>query len=155
MELSEHIDENCVLSDLAASSKQDVLKELADAAFRAGKIDNAGTALSALAERESLGSTGVGEQVAIPHAKLPDIEDIIIVMGVSGKGIEFDSSDGVPVRLIFALLSPEKQMNLHLKTLAKLSRLVKMTGFKERVLSGGLSPSDILAILKEEEAKLG
>ncbi|MGE4318086.1 MAG: PTS sugar transporter subunit IIA [Deferribacterales bacterium] len=155
MELTEHIDENCIISELSASTKEGVLKELADTAFKSGKIDNAATALSALAERESLGSTGVGEQVAIPHAKLPDIEDIIIVMGISRNGIEYQASDNQPVKLFFALLSPEKQMNLHLKTLAKLSRLVKLTEFKTRVMAKEMTPAEILAVLKEEEANLG
>lgn len=155
MELIGRIDESCVISSLKSSDKNGILAELAEQVYKTGRIDNAEAALSALLEREALGSTGVGEQVAIPHAKLPDLEDIIIVIGVSGDGVDYDASDGIQVRLFFALLSPEKQMNLHLKTLAKISRLVKLTGFKSRILEKELTASEILSILREEESVLG
>lgn len=153
MELAEYIDENSIVS-INASSKDDVLKELTQALVENGKLNNPEAALSALVEREALGSTGVGEQVAIPHAKMKDIEELIILIGISSSGIEFGSSDGVPVKLFFLLLAPEKQMNLHLKTLARISRLVKMTDFKDKILNEGLTNSEINAILKEEEARL-
>jgi len=153
MDLVEYIDENSIVS-ISADSKDGVLKEFTDALVKNGKIDKPETALSALVEREALGSTGVGEQVAIPHAKLKDIDDIIIMIGISREGVEFGSSDGNPVKLFFLLLAPEKQMNLHLKTLARISRLVKMTGFKQKVLEDGVTPSQIHSILKEEEAIL-
>lgn len=153
MELAEYIDENCIVS-ITAADKDGVLKELTEALVKNGKIDKPEAALSALLEREALGSTGVGEQVAIPHAKMKELDDLYILIGISGKGIEFGSADGAPVRLFFLLLAPEKQMNLHLKTLARISRLVKMTGFKDKVLQDGISSADISRILKEEEARL-
>jgi len=153
MELAEYIDENCITS-VSASDKEGVLKELTQALVKNGKLDNPEAALSALVEREALGSTGVGEQVAIPHAKLKDISDLTILIGISSEGVDFGASDGAPVRLFFLLLAPEKQMNLHLKTLARISRLVKMTDFKEKVLSADVSAADVSTILKEEEARL-
>lgn len=153
MELAEYIDENCIVS-ISADSKEGVLKELTDALAENGKINNPDAALSALVERETLGSTGVGEQVAIPHAKMKDMDDLNILIGISIKGIDFGSADGAPVRLFFLLLAPEKQMNLHLKTLARISRLVKMTDFKDKVLKEGISAAEISSILKEEESRL-
>lgn len=153
MELVEYVDENSIIS-ISADNKDGVLKELTDALVKNGKINNPEAALSALVEREALGSTGVGEQVAIPHAKMKDMDDITILIGISAKGIEYGSADGAPVRLFFLLLAPEKQMNLHLKTLARISRLVKMTGFKDRVLKEGVTPAEISSILKEEESRL-
>lgn len=153
MELAEYIDENCVVS-LEAGDKESVLKELTDVLVKNGKIKDSEAALSALVERESLGSTGVGEQVAIPHAKMKELDDVCIAIGIRGEGVDFGSADGVPVRLFFLVLAPEKQMNLHLKTLARISRLVKMTGFKDKALSDGVSNADISGILKEEEARL-
>jgi len=153
MELSGHIDENLIVS-VSSTEKGAVLKELTDALVKNGKIDSPESALSALTEREALGSTGVGEQVAIPHAKLKELDELIVLIGVSSSGVEFGSSDGVPVKIFFLLLAPEKQMNLHLKTLARISRLVKMTDFKERVLSSDFSSSGISEVLKEEEARL-
>jgi PTS system nitrogen regulatory IIA component len=153
MELTAYIDESSIIN-VTASDKDGVLKELTYALVKNGRINNPETALSALVERESLGSTGVGEQVAIPHAKMQDMEDIAILIGISENGIEYGSSDGAPVRLFFLLLAPEKQMNLHLKTLARISRLVKLTDFKDKVLQKGVSTADINNILKEEEARL-
>lgn len=155
MELYDVIDESCIVNSLSATTKEGVLKELTDAVIKTGKIIDAQSSLSALAEREALGSTGVGEQVAIPHAKLPDIEDVIIVVGISNSGIEFQSCDNLPVKLFFMLLSPEKQLNAHLKTLARISRLIKLTDFKSRVIERELSSSEIRAILNEEESRLG
>jgi PTS system nitrogen regulatory IIA component len=68
--------------------------------------------------------------------------------------VEFGAADGEPVKLFFLLLASDKQMNLHLKTLARISRLVKLTDFKNKVLADGVTSSDVCSILKEEEAKL-
>jgi PTS system nitrogen regulatory IIA component len=154
MELAEYLDDESILSSLSSADKEGVLKELVEALINKGKINDSEAALSALLEREALGSTGVGEQVAIPHAKIKDIDDIVISIGVSSEGVDFGSSDGKPVKLFFLLIAPEKQMNLHLKTLARISRLVKMTDFKDKVFSGGLTSSEIFNILKEAEAGL-
>ncbi|PLX69678.1 MAG: PTS galactitol transporter subunit IIC [Denitrovibrio sp.] len=153
MELSEHIDENSILN-VTSDTKEGVLKELVDTLVKNGKINNPEVALSALLEREALGSTGVGEQVAIPHAKMKELDDVAILVGICKEGIEFGSSDGAPVRIFFLLLAPEKQMNLHLKTLARISRLIKLTDFKNKVLEGEMTTSDISKVLKEEEARL-
>lgn len=155
MELFDSVDVNSILSSLSSVTKNDVLRELTQAAAGSGKIQDSEAALSALLEREALGSTGVGEQVAIPHAKLADIEDVMITIGISHRGVEFNSGDGQPVKLFFMLLSPEKQLNTHLKTLAKISRLIKLTDFKTRVLAKELSSEEIRQILNEEESRLG
>jgi PTS system nitrogen regulatory IIA component len=153
MELAQYIDENSILN-VSSADKEGVLKELVNALSEKGKINNSEAALSALLERESLGSTGVGEQVAIPHAKMKDVDDVVILVGICENDVEFGSSDGAPVKLIFLLLAPEKQMNLHLKVLARISRLVKLTDFKSKVLQAGQDASGIYTILKEEEARL-
>jgi len=154
MELSEYLDEETILSSVSSDNKEDVLKELVQALADKGKIKNAEAALSALMEREALGSTGVGEQVAIPHAKIKELDDLVIMVGISKEGIDYEASDGKPVKLFFLLIAPEKQMNLHLKTLARISRLVKMTNFKNRIFEGELGSAEIHSILKEEEASL-
>ncbi|MGD9808346.1 MAG: PTS sugar transporter subunit IIA [Deferribacterales bacterium] len=153
MALTEYIDENSIVT-LSASDKQGVLKEMTDVLVKNGIVNNSDDALSALVERESLGSTGVGEQVAIPHAKMKELTDLTILVGINRDGVEFGAADGEPVKLFFLLLASDKQMNLHLKTLARISRLVKLTDFKNKVLADGVTSSDVCSILKEEEAKL-
>jgi len=155
MELTDIVSEKCIISELKGGSKGDVLREMMNALAKSETGIDAEAALSAIMEREALGSTGVGEQVAIPHAKVADIEEISIVIGIKKDGIDFDSADGKPVKLFFMLISPEKQMNMHLKTLAKISKLVKLTDFKARVTTEKSTPEQIYAILKEEESRLG
>jgi len=152
MELTQLVSEKFIISELRGETKEDVLKEMMNLLAQKG-ID-AEAALSAIMEREALGSTGVGEQVAIPHAKVSDIEDVAVAVAVKREGIEFSAADGIPVKLLFMLISPEKQMNRHLKTLARISKLVKLTDFKERILAESLSAPDIYAILQQEESRL-
>lgn len=155
MELTDLVCEKCIVPDLKGESKSDILREMMNSLAKNETGIDAEAALSAIMEREALGSTGVGEQVAIPHAKITDIEDISVLIGVKKDGIDFDSADGKPVKLFFMLISPEKQMNMHLKTLARISKLVKMTDFKDRVTAENSTPERIYAILKEEESRLG
>ncbi len=155
MELTDLVCEKCIVPDLKGESKSDILREMMNSLAKNETGIDAEAALSAIMEREALGSTGVGEQVAIPHAKIADIEDISVLIGVKKDGIDFDSADGKPVKVFFMLVSPEKQMNMHLKTLARISKLVKMTDFKDRVTAESSTPERIYAILKEEESRLG
>ncbi|MGA1861583.1 PTS sugar transporter subunit IIA [Deferribacter thermophilus] len=107
----------------------------------------------ALYEREILSSTAVGEEVAIPHAKINNLDDLKILIALSDNGLDFDAVDDLPVRLFFVVIAPSSKMQLHLKALARISRLIKMTDFKEKVLKCN-NPSDALEVLKEEEDKL-
>jgi PTS system nitrogen regulatory IIA component len=154
MELTNLVCEKCIIPSLAAESKADVLREMMNTLAKTGIGIDAEAALSAIMEREALGSTGVGEQVAIPHAKVSDIEDVAVVVAVKRDGIEFEATDGKPVKLLFMLVSPEKQMNRHLKTLAKISKLVKLTDFKDRATADNISAEQMYAILQEEELRL-
>ena len=83
------------------------------------------TLLVALIEREKLGSTGIGENVAIPHAKLEEVNSIVTFFGRSQKGVEFDSLDQKPVHFICLVIAPINSTGLHLKALARISRLLK------------------------------
>lgn len=153
MNLNEYLDEDLVCELDDDLDKQSVLKKLVDVLREKGILQNPQEAYDALLEREKLGSTGVGEEVAIPHAKLKSIEDVIILLAISRKGVDFESLDNQPVKIFFLVLAPVKKMNLHLKTLARISRLIKSTDFKERVLKSQ-SKDEVLKILKEEESKL-
>ena len=153
MQLQDYISTENLIRSLASSGKEDAIREMAAFLSDKGKLADVNATVSALLDREKLGSTGVGEEVAIPHAKLADIEDIVILVAMKEEGIDFESVDDAPVKLFFLVLAPEKQMNLHLKTLARISRLIKMSQFKERALSAE-NAEEIIDILKEEESKL-
>jgi PTS system nitrogen regulatory IIA component len=86
-------------------------------------------------DRERLGSTGIGDGVAIPHGKTEQIDKMVIACGRSHEGVDFESMDGRPTHLFFLLLAPENTTGEHLKALAKLSRLLKDPSFRQEFLA--------------------
>ena len=154
MHLSDYVTSDLVIKIEEDLSKEEVLKLMVDALIKKGLIKDKDEALNALFEREKLGSTGIGDEIAIPHAKLTGIDNIIILIAVSNKGIEFDAVDNKKVKIFFLVLASTNKLHLHLKTLARISRLIKATDFKKRVLSENYDNKKILEILNEEEAKL-
>lgn len=141
-----------VWSDLHASSKPDVIKELA--ANIAGSLPDlkAEEIASVLINRENLGSTGIEDGVAIPHAKISRLSKVLVAFGRSGKGIEFQAHDQKPTHLFFVLLAPENSTATHLKILARLSRLLKETAFRERLMRAP-GNKDIYEVIIDEDKK--
>ncbi|NJB66715.1 PTS system nitrogen regulatory IIA component [Desulfobaculum xiamenense] len=87
-----------------------------------------------LLEREALGTTGIGEGIAIPHGKLDALEDIVLVVGRSAEGVEFDALDFRPCHIFFLVLAPEKVAGMHLRILAHISRMLKDDAFRKAFL---------------------
>ena len=154
MHLSDYVTPDLVIKIDENLGKEDVLKLMVEMLVEKGLIKNKDETLNALIEREKLGSTAIGDEIAIPHAKISDIDDILILIAVSDNGIDFDAVDGKKVKIFFLVLASNNKLNLHLKTLARISRLIKSTNFKERALSEINHSDKILEILNEEEAKL-
>ena len=125
MKIADYLTKNDILSQLHATSREGVLKEMVAHLKKTGKIDDADELVEILLDREVLGSTGIGHGVAIPHGRLGGLNEILLVFGRSLEGIDFDAHDGEPVRLFFLLVAPEDSAGLHLKTLARISRIVK------------------------------
>jgi PTS system nitrogen regulatory IIA component len=115
-----------------------------------GRITDADAVKVSLLEREKLGSTGIGQGIAIPHAKCAAIDHVVAALGVSKKGIDFDALDGEPVYLIFLLVAPPDSSGLHLKALARISRLLKDKFFRQ-ALREAKSSDEIQKIIKEED----
>jgi nitrogen PTS system EIIA component len=136
VKISDILQEPLVIPDLHASTKEDVLGEMAThlAGFHDTTMSSA-SVQAALLGRERLGSTGVGESVAIPHAKLPGLKVLTACFGRSRDGVAFDAVDQQPVRLIFVLLVPENSAGAHLKALARVARLLKNPSFRDRLMS--------------------
>src|SRR5581483_8411841 len=103
-----------------------------------------------LLEREKLGSTGIGQGIAIPHAKSEQANDVAAAFGLSRRGVQFDSLDGEPVYIFFVLVAPPNAAALHLKALARISRLLKDKFFRQ-ALRDVKAPADILKIIKDED----
>ena len=133
MKLKDILKKSAVCGKLTSTDKKDVLEELANLTAKAYPDLSAEQVLTVLLEREKLGSTGVGNGVAIPHGKLPGLNTIIAVFGRSKEGIEFQSHDHKPAMLFFVLLAPENVVGIHLQALARLSRLLKGEVIRSRL----------------------
>ena len=131
MKICQYLTPDLIVPDLKALNKEGVLSELADRI--AGHVSGleAEEVLQVLLDRERLGSTGIGEGFAIPHGKLKTLAQMIIAFGRSIQGISFDSLDGKTAHYFFVLIAPEDSAGLHLKALAKISRFLKNSTFKE------------------------
>ncbi len=153
MKIIELLDENSILPDMAATTKLGVLEELA--ATLVPGIDglDLDTVVEVLMERERLGSTGIGDNVAIPHGKLPNLSGLKLAFGRSVKGVNFDSMDGKPSQLFFLLLAPVNSAGLHLKALAKISRMLMSAAFRESLMQAP-QRQDIYQLLKEKDEEI-
>jgi len=143
-----------IIPDVAATDKEGLLREFAH--FMCSRSEGIGctgeAAERALLGRERLGSTGVGENVAIPHAKIAGLKNIVACFGRSAGGVPFDAVDQQPVRLVFVLLVPENSAGAHLKALARVARLLKSASFRDRLQSLPDAASLFEAFV-EEDAK--
>lgn len=133
MRIAEALQESCVLTDIQGKTKREVITELVDALKKAGLVDDAQKAGKVIEEREKLGSTGIGDGVAIPHGKIKGLKNILCVFGRSQKGVDFDSVDGKPVHLFFLLLAPEESASLHLKMLSRISKILREPAFRRKL----------------------
>jgi PTS system nitrogen regulatory IIA component len=121
-----------VIPALRASSKKQALQELAEVAARLTGLEER-TIYEVLLQRERLGSTGIGDGVAIPHAKLAKLDSIFGLVARLDKPIDFEALDGQPVDLMFVLLAPEEAGADHLKALARIARVVREPGMSDRI----------------------
>ncbi len=152
MKIAEFLHPSAVVADLAAGSKSDVLQELCASLARAYPALRPERLVEVLRDRERLGSTGIGEGVAIPHGKLPGLTNLLATFGVSRAGVDFEAIDGKPTHLFFALVAPENSAGIHLKALARISRLFKNPRFRESILAAKTA-ADIYALIAQEDAK--
>jgi PTS system nitrogen regulatory IIA component len=135
MRIVDILSEDLILPDVRATAKNDVLGEVVDLLVSNRPDIDRETALHELVQRERLGSTGVGHGFAIPHAKLPRLEGLIACFARSREGVEFESLDGQPAHLFLALLAPEGAAGMHLKALARASRMFRARAFREQLLA--------------------
>lgn len=152
MKLLDFLQKGRIVPRLVARDKQGVLAELAEVLVSTGVIRSARDAVQVLLDREKLGSTGIGEGIAIPHGKLKELQSVVAVFGRSPEGVEFDSMDGAPVQLFFLLVAPENSASTHLKALARISRLLKDRGFREELLQAQTQEA-LFEVISREDAK--
>jgi len=150
MQLDQIFKMEFINADLSAKTKIEALTELVNTMIRGSFKLNSSSIIEILQQREHLGSTGIGDGVAIPHGKIPELDDLLVAFGRSTEGIDYDSLDGKPVHLFFLLLAPENSAGQHLKVLARISKMLKIANFRKMLLKAK-SQSDLYKIIIDQE----
>jgi PTS system nitrogen regulatory IIA component len=152
MRVIDFLKPDAIIADLQAKTKAGTLAELATVMSRLEPGVEAESLRRVLEERELLASTAIGDGIAIPHGKLDAIGQLSGVLGRSRPGIEFESIDGKPTHLVFMLVAPVSSTGVHLKALARLSRLFRDAEFRERLLAAP-SREVMYQVISDEDAK--
>lgn len=152
MNIMEFLNEKAVTADLQAATKKEVIIEMVDLLIKAGAIKDKENIVKILMEREALGSTGIGQGIAIPHGKTEKAKKLVAAFGISKKGVDFDSLDGELANIFFLLIAPLNSAGPHLKALARISRLLKDKFFRDS-LKNAQSREEILDIIRREDER--
>jgi PTS system nitrogen regulatory IIA component len=152
MKIDEILKKESVIADLVGKNKLEVIKEMTDCLKQSNIIKDDQALFATLMEREKLGSTGIGENVAIPHGKSDELTQIITVFARSLGGVNFESLDQKPVHFVCMVIAPAHSTGQHLKALARISRLFKNQALREGILKAE-DTNAIYSILLEEDSK--
>jgi PTS system nitrogen regulatory IIA component len=152
MKITDILDETSVVQDLRSANKKGVLEELSNVLVQEGRLPEQDRVVEVLLEREKIGSTGIGDGIAIPHGKMKEIKELVASFGRSIKGVNFESVDKKPTHLFFLLVAPENSAGVHLKALARISHLLKDPGFRNRLMEAR-DRQDLFRIIVEADQK--
>ncbi|MDR1434496.1 PTS sugar transporter subunit IIA [Candidatus Endomicrobiellum devescovinae] len=151
MKIMDFLSQDAIIVDLKATDKKSAIVELAEVLKNTKKIKNSDDIINIVLERERLGSTGIGQGVALPHGKTDLLHEQIGVLGISRKGIEFNSLDGEPVHIIFLLVGPVEVAGQHLKALSRISRLFK-DKFLRQAIKEAKTTQEVVKLIQQEDA---
>jgi PTS system nitrogen regulatory IIA component len=149
MKILDSLKEEAIIAELKATDKKGVLEELTAPIAEASGISHE-EMVRVLLERESLGSTGIGGGIAIPHGKSKSLQSLLMGFGRSLKGVDFEAMDGRPAHLFFLLLASEDSTGAHLKMLARISQLLKSSVFRERLMNAA-DWRELYAVIEKED----
>jgi len=152
MKIMDYLNEEWVLSDLKGTDKSSVLRELSNVLVKPCQVTSVEELLQVLLDREKLGSTGIGEGIAIPHGRLKKLKKFFVSFGRSVKGVDFDSIDQKPSHLFFLVIAPENSAVDNLKLLGRIVTLLKEPSFKKRLMEVS-SQRELFQVISEEDAK--
>jgi len=154
MVLSENLKKNSILINSKAVTRWELIAEMVEIAIKNGQIDSGlrDSTIKALIDRKKSMSTGIGNGVAIPHCTTPEINEIVIVMTISSKGIDFESIDNHPVRIAILLLVPKNKLTQHIKTLAGIAKLMSDENLRDTLLAAK-TPDVVLKELKKHDTQ--
>ena len=150
MRISDYLTKEACIIDLKASTKEEAIRELVYALNPSGKIKDLEDFIKHILERENLGSTGIGNRIAIPHSPTQSVEGMVIAFGRAPRGIDFQSLDGEEVNSIFLMGTNPADLNIYLKLLATLSKLLNDRLFREEFAKANTS-EDIIEVFKKYE----
>ena len=155
MKISEFLCTKAISADLKGTNKEEIIDELVGLLVSAGAIDkkNKPKLIEVLLQREALGSTAIGQGIAIPHGKSENVAQLTAGLGVSKEGVNFDSLDGEPAYIFFLLVAPVDSAGPHLKALARISRLLKDKYFREN-LKNSKDEKTILKFISQEDGRV-
>ncbi|MFH1413356.1 MAG: PTS sugar transporter subunit IIA [Candidatus Omnitrophota bacterium] len=156
MQITDFLSKKAIVTNIKSTKKADVIKELVDALINAGDVEKRqrNKVIEALMARESLGSTAIGQGIAIPHAKSDCVGKLVAAFGLSKKGVDFDSLDGESIYIFFLLVAPQHSAGPHLKALARISRLLKDKYFRDTLRACEDEKSIIKTITEEDQKRL-
>ena len=151
MKIGDILSGDLIVPELTSKNKKEVLEELVSVIVKRNNLIDKEELIEVLLERERLGSTGIGDGIAIPHGKLKNIDTLLASFGKSIDGIDFDSMDGKPTHLFFLLVAPENSAGIHLKALARISRLLKDSSFIQDLMEAKLKDDLFKTIIERDE----
>lgn len=137
------------IKDLASTDKKSALQEMVDLVVSSNLVDDPKALFDAVLAREKIMSTGIGIGIAVPHVKIPSVKGFVMAMGKIKEGLDFDSLDGKPVRLLVMIAAPEGEQDNYLRLLARIVAIFKNQNFLDKVLDAS-SPSEIISLFKEK-----
>jgi PTS system nitrogen regulatory IIA component len=152
MKIMDYLNEEWVIPDLKGTDKPSILKELSGVLVKPCQVSSVEELVQVLLDREKLGSTGIGEGIAIPHGRLKKLKRFYISFGRSLNGVDFDSIDRKPSQLFFLVMAPENSAVDNLKLLSRIVTLLKEPSFKKRLMEAP-SPKELFQIISEEDEK--
>lgn len=150
MQLVDVLKENLVFLNFEAENKDQAIEKFITSLEKTGVIKEPAALKDALFEREKLGTTGVGGGIAMPHARSSAIKDLTVAFFRSEEGIEFKAIDNIPVNIVFMLLAPVSSGGPYLKLLAKISRMLRSSDFKDALMEAK-DAAAVMQIIQEND----
>jgi mannitol/fructose-specific phosphotransferase system IIA component (Ntr-type) len=147
------LNEGLIIPELVSQEREAVLKEMVGCLKAADKITHDKDLFDKLIQREKLGSTAIGDGIAIPHCKLKEVERPLLALAVSKRGVHFEALDGKPTHIFFLVVSSPDNPGQSLQILAAVAYLVRKAGSLQKKIMGAKNPAKILEIIREEEEK--
>lgn len=154
MKIHALLTEEMIIPELASTEREEALQEMADFLKEREKITRADELYEKLLQREKQQSTAIGEGIAIPHCKLKEVKDPLLVLAVSKKGVQFESIDGKPARVFFLVVSSPENPSVNLQILAAIAHLARKASSLEKKILQAKTPARIIEVIREIEEKI-